>query len=163
MRIPKRMKKICITMLAVILGGLVLMTAISALLYSPAYLYRVIGNGESKTTDYLIFPERILPKSEAPYSYVNAPDEALFNQPVEWRMGGEARSGDLQTLLNGTNTSSLLIVSSDKLVLEYYGEGYGRESINTSFSMAKSVASLLIGIASKKDLSNRRSSPSRIT
>ena len=147
MHISKRLKRGSLILAAVVLGGLALMTIVSAFIYSPAYLYRAVVNGESKTTDYLLFPERKLPKSETPYNYPEMLDETILEQPLEWEAGGETISGDLQTLVEGTNTTSLLIIQDDQLVLEYYSVGRGQYSINTSFSMAKSVTSLLIGLA----------------
>ena len=50
-------------------------------------------------------------------------------------------------LLTSTQTTAFLIIKDDRLIYENYLNGYGRDSINTSFSVAKSFVSALIGIA----------------
>ena len=55
--------------------------------------------------------------------------------------------GDLDTFLAKTDTTSFLVVKDGKLVKEWYGEGVGRETLQTSFSVSKSFLSTLIGIA----------------
>lgn len=44
-------------------------------------------------------------------------------------------------------TVAFLVVDNDSLVFEYYNEGFGAESHSNSYSMAKSVVSMLIGKA----------------
>jgi CubicO group peptidase (beta-lactamase class C family) len=50
-------------------------------------------------------------------------------------------------LLASTQTTAFLIIKDDRLIYENYFNGYGRDSINTSFSVAKSFVSALVGIA----------------
>jgi hypothetical protein len=50
-------------------------------------------------------------------------------------------------LLTSTQTTAFLIIKDDRLIYENYLNGYGRDSINTSFSVAKSFVSALVGIA----------------
>ena len=42
---------------------------------------------------------------------------------------------------------AFIVIKDDKIFYEKYFNGYQRDSINTSFSMAKSITSALIGIA----------------
>jgi CubicO group peptidase (beta-lactamase class C family) len=49
--------------------------------------------------------------------------------------------------LHDTNTLAFLVVHQDRLVYERYFGGSTRESLQTSFSVAKSFASTLVGIA----------------
>jgi CubicO group peptidase (beta-lactamase class C family) len=49
--------------------------------------------------------------------------------------------------LASTQTTAFLIIKDDRLIYENYFNGYERDSINTSFSVAKSFASALVGIA----------------
>lgn len=53
----------------------------------------------------------------------------------------------LAEFVKNTDTTSFIIVKNDKIVYEQYANGYNENSINTSFSMAKSVVSLLVGKA----------------
>jgi CubicO group peptidase (beta-lactamase class C family) len=67
---------------------------------------------------------------------------------VEYISGGETRKvGDLDKLLESTNTTAFIVIKDDAILYERYFNGYVRDSINTSFSMAKSFTSALIGIA----------------
>lgn len=50
-------------------------------------------------------------------------------------------------LLASTQTTAFLIIKDDRLIYENYFNGYKRDSINTSFSVAKSFVSALVGIA----------------
>lgn len=46
-----------------------------------------------------------------------------------------------------SGTTSFLVIQDDTLVFERYGNGYNHDSIVTSFSVAKSFASALVGFA----------------
>jgi CubicO group peptidase (beta-lactamase class C family) len=50
-------------------------------------------------------------------------------------------------ILASTQTTAFLIIKDDRLIYENYFNGYKRDSINTSFSVAKSFVSALVGIA----------------
>jgi CubicO group peptidase (beta-lactamase class C family) len=50
-------------------------------------------------------------------------------------------------LLGSSQTTAFLIIKDDQLIYENYFNGYGRDSINTSFSVAKSFVSALVGLA----------------
>ncbi len=69
------------------------------------------------------------------------------------RMGAEADlavSGEgegLDRFLSETDTLAFLVVHEDRLVYERYFNGANREGLQTSFSVAKSFVSTLVGIA----------------
>ncbi|EPG72774.1 beta-lactamase-like protein [Leptospira fainei serovar Hurstbridge str. BUT 6] len=50
-------------------------------------------------------------------------------------------------ILKITRTNALVVIKENKIVYERYLNGYNRESLQTSFSSAKSILSTLIGIA----------------
>jgi CubicO group peptidase (beta-lactamase class C family) len=58
----------------------------------------------------------------------------------------------LNQLLEQIQTVALLVIKNDSVVLEKYWDGYSDSSLSGSFSMAKSVTSLLIGAAIKDGL-----------
>ena len=58
----------------------------------------------------------------------------------------------LDEFLSGTDTLAFLVVHEDSLVYQRYFGGAGRESLQTSFSVAKSFVSTLVGIAIDKGL-----------
>ncbi len=114
--------------------------------YSPTYLGRVLTHFDSAVTDYRIFPARTIQKSERPYTYVKNINSSLGNLPVDCRNGQKA----LKKFIDDTDTASFIVVKNDEIVYERYSSGYDENSINTSFSMAKSIVSLLVGKAIEK-------------
>lgn len=112
-------------------------------LYSPTYLSRVLFHLDSSVSDCDFFPERSISKSDRPYTYEKRIDPSLENLLVDFSNKRET----LSEFVKKTDTTSFLIVKDDVLVYEQYANGYGENSVNTSFSMAKSVVSLLIGKA----------------
>ncbi len=111
--------------------------------YSPTYLGRVLTHWDSSVTDYRIFPERIIEKSEKPYTYSKNINSSLGEITINY----SSKQKTLNEFIESTDTTSFLIVQNDEIVYEKYANGYNENSINTSFSMAKSVVSLLIGKA----------------
>jgi CubicO group peptidase (beta-lactamase class C family) len=92
------------------------------------------------------------------YNYVNIDDLDLFynrevkaDQPEPWKVSAfyntEKLSDTLNNLLEANKTVAFLVIKSDSVRFEKYWEGYGSQSLSNSFSMAKSIVGLLIGIA----------------
>ncbi|MBU8878803.1 beta-lactamase family protein [Bacillus sp. FJAT-29790] len=143
----KKTTKLLLFFLIISLIFSVLLVFVSSLLFSPQYVVRTIVNGDSDVTDYKVFPERIIQKSSQPYYYKYGLDESLKTMPIDYMFSGKSRNKPLDTFLKETNTTSFIIVHDDKVVLEEYYNGYDKDTVNTSFSMAKSIDSLLIGMA----------------
>lgn len=112
-------------------------------MYSPTFLRRVLTHWDSSVNDYKLFPERLVTKSEQPYSYVKNIDSSLDGLTVRY----SNKQKTLNEFVDSTDTTSFIIVKNDEVVYERYANGYNENSVNTSFSMAKSVVSLLIGKA----------------
>lgn len=131
------------TMALIIAIGLIGIVGISIHQYSWTYMNRIIHLGESDTTDYKVFPSREIAPSEWPqsYSYELNPTFGQF-KPLQ--------KDPLDLLLTKSKTMSFLVIHKDKILYEYYGDGYNKTSINTSFSSVKSIDSLMIGIAIDK-------------
>ncbi len=115
-------------------------------MYSPTFLGRVLSHWDSKITDYKIFPERTIQKSETPYVY----ERNINGEIGNIKLTHSKKQKTLSEFVKTSDTTSLLIVKNDELVYEQYANGYKANSINTSFSMSKSVTSLLIGKAIEK-------------
>lgn len=127
---------------ALVLAFLIL-CVVTMRLYSPMFLSRVLAHWDSDVTDYKKFPERVIEKSEKPYTYAKNINASLDNIIVH----DSGRQKTLSEFVKSTDTTSLIIVKNDEIVYEKYANGYNEHSVNTSFSMAKSVVSLLIGKA----------------
>lgn len=112
-------------------------------MYSPTFLGRVLTHWDSGVNDYKIFPERKIQKSEQPYSYRKNINSSLESIKINY----SNKQKSLNEFVKSTDTTSLIIVKNDEIVYEQYARGYDENSVYTSFSMAKSVVSLLIGKA----------------
>lgn len=64
---------------------------------------------------------------------------------LEYKFNGEKHK--LEELLSKTNTGGILVLKKDKIEFEKYFNGYNQESTVTSWSVAKSFISSLVGIA----------------
>ncbi|MDD4644605.1 MAG: serine hydrolase [Bacteroidales bacterium] len=106
-----------------------------AYLASPQYLKRALIYQKVNIDDYKIFDNRTVaagnyqPWDEAPgYKQKSIPE---VYKPV----------------FDKYKTVAFVVVRDQKIQLEQYWDGYSAESLSNSFSMAKSIISLLIGIA----------------
>jgi hypothetical protein len=111
---------------------------------SPTYAWRVLRYGESDTQDFRILPERAMAPG-ASISQIPAAEQAIPSE-VSYEYKGKIHRDTLEALLEKTDTRAFLIVQDDELILEKYRNS-SRDSVNTSFSSAKSVNSALIGAA----------------
>jgi CubicO group peptidase (beta-lactamase class C family) len=93
---------------------------------------------ESDVGDQQRFPARRIPADDH-VSDLPGGDEA------DLVLSGEGP--ELDELLRDTETFAFLVVHEDRLVYERYFDGATRESLQTSFSAAKSFVSTLVGIA----------------
>lgn len=112
------------------------------------YEGRLKAWGDASVFDYLAFPSRELKPSAKPISFRKEQSEekvtSLFNR-LEYFPGKQVR--DLDTFLRKTETTSFIVIKDDRVLYEKYFNGYDRDSIVTSFSVAKSFDSVLVGIA----------------
>jgi CubicO group peptidase (beta-lactamase class C family) len=139
--------KVSLLIFSCIAGALVLLIIVFSILYSPTYIWRILSNGESKITDYRIFPERTIAKSSKSYNYAYALDEDFRNLTIQYKSGGQQAAQNLDALLERNGTTSCIIVHRDKILYEAYFNGYDAQSVETSFSSVKSLDSLMIGMA----------------
>jgi CubicO group peptidase (beta-lactamase class C family) len=70
--------------------------------------------------------------------------------PVRYEM--DRHTYGLDEYLRRQSVTGLLVLKQDQIVYEYYGRGNGDETLWTSRSVAKSVVSILIGMAIKEGL-----------
>ena len=93
--------------------------------------------------DQFRFPSRVIPAGAAASSLPNGDEIDPATSPVVAAEAGE----DLDGYLRRTDTLAFAVVHSDELVYERYFYGSSRQELETSFSVAKSVLSTLVGIA----------------
>jgi CubicO group peptidase (beta-lactamase class C family) len=95
---------------------------------------RAVAWQESDVEDQFRFPARTVPAGER-------------TSPLPAGPTPDGLSAAVDELVDGTGTRAFLVVHRDRLVLERYLDGASASDRQTSFSVAKSVLSTLVGIA----------------
>jgi CubicO group peptidase (beta-lactamase class C family) len=115
-----------------------------AVVYSPQYVWRVLSWGQSDVGNYLDgFPLRPLSASPEPFQFALELQEDAVRSTFQQALGVE----DLDAFLAETQTQALIVIKDDTIRYEGYFNGTQRDSMLTSFSVAKSFVSTLVGIA----------------
>lgn len=118
--------------------------AFVSLRYSPEYMVREYFMDMGDTDDYLTLPARELTASPAPFQFaVDTSKETLVQETFQ----SGAKIKDLDAFLEGSGTWAFLVIQNDTILYERYFKGHHQNSLVTSFSVAKSFDSALIGIA----------------
>lgn len=135
-----------LTPIAAILLAFLILCFVTIGLYSSAFLGRVLTHWDSSISDCNYFPQRVIQKSDNPYRYAKNTDNSLSQIVVTH----SNRQKSLTSFVKDTNTTAFIVLKNNEIIFEQYANGYDESSVNTSFSMAKSVVSLLVGIAIEK-------------
>ncbi len=93
-------------------------------------------------TDHKKFPARELKKADHTHPFYTA-----AYSPLEKVKNAKKEEVSVDAFLASSKTVAFLVIKSDSIVYEKYYQGYHETSIVPSFSMAKSVTSILIGCA----------------
>jgi CubicO group peptidase (beta-lactamase class C family) len=107
------------------------------------YFGRLVTWRGADPMDYRRFPSRPLTPSPRPFFFARGGDETRVR--AAFRTANPSDSLDAFLARNGTQ--AFLVIQDDTILYEHYFNGTGRDSIVTSFSVAKSFASALIGKA----------------
>jgi len=86
--------------------------------------------------DYKTHPVRVVESGDAPQAW---PYDSAYNQ--------KQIPQEFMTIIDSNDTHAFLVIQDGKLLYEKYWDGYDSARISGSFSAAKSIISLLIGIA----------------
>ena len=92
--------------------------------------------------DYRRFAARTIEASDAPFHYEHGP-----GYPDGLARTAAPGHADLAAMLAANHTTAFIAIQDDKLIYERYFNGHGRESTETSFSVAKSFNSAMLGRA----------------
>ncbi|GAB3198617.1 CubicO group peptidase (beta-lactamase class C family) [Pontibacter aydingkolensis] len=122
------------------IGAILLLTLGAAWIHmaDKNYLYKAVVYNFADIDDRDIFDQREIdaPRRSQPwplaksYNKVSLPDE-------------------LVQLHLDINSVAFLVIQNDSILYEQYWDGYSEESLSNSFSMAKSIVSILVGTAIK--------------
>jgi CubicO group peptidase (beta-lactamase class C family) len=110
--------------------------------YSPAYVWRVLAWGESDAFDWQKFPSHAV--EAGPHA---APLPVAEDRSVPASFARLAGVDDWEDFLAKNQTQSFLVIRDGQMIYQGYFNGTQPDSIVTSFSVAKSFTSALIGIA----------------
>jgi len=116
----------------------------------PRHAARCLFWMDADIRDYEKFPSREIGNAPPAFHFdKDLRDDlpALFADVTYNDGKKENEIGDLDQFLGSTQSTAFIVIQDDTILYEKYFNGYGRDSINTSFSVAKSFDSALIGIA----------------
>ncbi|MEI6190558.1 MAG: serine hydrolase [Chitinophagia bacterium] len=106
--------------------------------------------GDASVMDYAIFKKREIDGANKPrmfhYSIQSKSITKAF-ESTDFLNKYYTENVDFNTLLERSQTTAFLVLQNDTIVYEKYFNGFYRNSIFTSFSIAKSFVSILIGLA----------------
>ena len=115
---------------------------IISIVFTSCKLGRFVVYNFADIKDYKKFPSRTLTSNEAKFKF-NSTSKCKY--PDTLKLGNKSVAFD--KVLEDNKTVAFLIIKNDTIQYEKYFKGYNQESIIPSFSMAKSVTSILIGCA----------------
>jgi len=134
-----------------VLAALALFVLGCCIAFGPRYMGRYIFWNLSDIKDHERFPYHEVQNAPPAFHFNQNPQEDRIRSAcagIEYTYKGTPRRiGDLEQFLEATGTTAFIIIKDDAILYERYFNQYSRDSINTSFSMAKSFTSALIGIA----------------
>lgn len=94
--------------------------------------------------DYKIFPKHKIKKGNKTFTF---PMSRAPKAPLQYKNDSTGIEMSFDEFLKKDKTVAFLIIHNDSIQYEKYFDGYDQSSIVPSFSMSKSVLSMLIGIA----------------
>ncbi len=131
------MKRFIRVFIMIIIGFAFLFTAF-AFISGKTYLFKAVYYNFAGLDDYKIFTNNI----------VEAGEEQPW--PVSTAYNKTACPDTLNEMLDELKTVAVLVIKSDSIYYEKYNDGYSDSSFSNSFSVAKSITSLLVGAAIKE-------------
>lgn len=117
---------------------IILVFSAYALLSGKTYLFKAVAYNFANIDDYKKFSNNTV----------------AVGTPQPWPVSSHYNQSNipdsLNNLLETLGSVGLLMIRNDSIVVEKYWDGYSDSSLSNSFSMAKSITSLLTGVALKE-------------
>lgn len=124
--------------LFIFLLSVILIFSAYAFISGRTYLFRAVWYNFADIDDYKIFTnDTVVVAAEQPW-------------PVSQSYNQQQPPASLAALLDELKSVALVVIKNDSLLYERYWDGYSDSSWSNSFSVAKSITSLLIGAAIKE-------------
>lgn len=108
--------------------------------------YRIIRYREPDARNQDMFPTRRVRKAEVPFEFIRLPHLRTDLDTVTVRAANFRRISFRQYLQDHA-VLAFLVIRNDTILYETYRDGFSASTIHSSFSVAKSVLSALVGIA----------------
>ncbi len=117
---------------------LALAAVFTALLFTPplSHIRNFVSWGVHSVHDYKTHPTEVVEKSANPQPWIL---DSMYNQ--------RSIADSLMMIIDSNDTHAFLVFQDGKLLYEKYFDGYDKTTLSGSFSAAKSIISMLIGIA----------------
>lgn len=152
----RKILKIFVWILGILLGILLINLIIALLIFPSEYIRRIFVFGESNYNTYMdAFPHSWMQASPEPFYFEQAYDEnrvsGLFEEIFE--------VDNFENYLEDLDTQAFIVIQDDKIRYEKYFNSVQRDTLLTSFSVAKSFTSALIGIAIEQGYINSVDDP----
>lgn len=135
-------RKVFLRVLVAIAALIVVALAAGFIAYPSEYILRLIAWGDSDAFDWQKFPSHPLEAAPVASPFGEAPDPRVGELFAEL-----ADVQDWDAFLAQNQTQAFVVVRDGQVVFENYYNETERDSVVTSFSVAKSFTSALIGIA----------------
>lgn len=113
---------------------------------TSSYFGRFMRWRGSDIGDHRRFPAHRVENAPPAFHFVDGGISGALEE-IEYEHDGGTRVAELGPFLQSNESTAFIVIRRDTILYEGYFSGYHRSSINTSFSVAKSVTSLLVGIA----------------
>ncbi|MGB0934236.1 MAG: serine hydrolase domain-containing protein [Lishizhenia sp.] len=122
-------------------------------LISSCHVGRFVIRNFANITDYKFFENEEIEKAQIPFHFYTV-DTSTLDGRIPKFINPQTDRIPFEEYLEDKETTAFIIIKQDSILYETYFNGYERESIETSFSMAKSYVSALIGICLEEGLIN---------
>lgn len=113
---------------------------------SVIFMARFLAWGPSDAGDVQRFASKEIQNRPVTMPLDQDPVDSL-DGPIEYLQDGKLVIADLDNLMEESRTSALIVLQDGVVRFERYYNRTSRETLNTSFSVAKSFDSVLVGIA----------------
>lgn len=117
----------------------------SSCFYSPRYIFRVIAWQDADYDDFKKFKLKQIEKSKFPYFFFQG-NSKLESEVIE-KFEEDPSIVDFNAFMEEKKTHAFIVIRNDTVLYEKYFLNHDRTSLQTSFSVSKSILSLLVGIA----------------
>ncbi|MEM1119712.1 MAG: serine hydrolase [Bacteroidota bacterium] len=125
---------------------------------SSCKLGRFVVYNFANITDHKIFPKNEVAKGDYTFRFVEGANRPPFDSLTVTEKGEKSRVS-FEEYLEQNKTVAFLVIQNDTIKYEKYLNKYEETSIVASFSMAKSILSMLIGVALEDGLIQSTAEP----